>query len=104
MRFDVRQVLRGRLATGGVHAHVERRVGAEREAPTGLVQLVRGDAEVHQHADDRVGADEVGVTDQHVSQLAEGRVHDADATLELGESLRGGGSGIGVSVDAKNAK
>jgi hypothetical protein len=36
--------------------------------------------------------------------LAEGRVHDADTTFELGESLRGGGSGIGVSIDAKNAK
>jgi hypothetical protein len=35
--------------------------------------------------------------------LAEGRVHDSDATLE-GASRLGGGSGIGVSVDPKNAK
>jgi len=65
---------------------------------------VRRHPQVHQDAHDRVVAEKIGVRVQRVVQLAEGRVHDADATLELSESLRGGGSGIGVSVDAKNAK
>src|ERR1035438_10019612 len=65
---------------------------------------MRGDAEIHQDANDRISSDEIGVAIQCVTQLAEGRVHDADATLELGEPTRGGGSGIGVTIDAKNAK
>ena len=51
----VDELARGQLR-GGVHAHVERRVGGVREAALGPVELHRRDAEVEQ---DRVGADAV---------------------------------------------
>jgi hypothetical protein len=65
---------------------------------------MRRDTEVHQDAHDGIGAYEVDTGGQGFMQLAEGRVHDMDATPEFGEPIPGGGSGIGISIDAEEAK
>ena len=44
------QEVRGGLAAGRVHAHVQRRIEAETEAARRVVQLRRADAQVEQHA------------------------------------------------------
>ena len=44
------QEVRGTLAAGGVHAHVQRRVEAEAEPARGVVDLRRAHAQVQQHA------------------------------------------------------
>ena len=69
----------GRAVTG--HPHVERTVEAKREAAPGLVELHRGDADIHHHAVDGFdtlrGADlgEVGEAVLHQGQPA-GRLID----------------------------
>ena len=44
------QEVRGGLAAGRVHAHVQRRIEAEAEAARRVVELRRADAQVEQHA------------------------------------------------------
>ena len=41
--------MRHALATGGIHAHVQRTVEAEAEPARGVIDLGRTDAQVHQH-------------------------------------------------------
>jgi hypothetical protein len=51
-----REECRGRLAARGIHPHVERTVGTEREAARRIVDLRRGNAEVEERAVDALDA------------------------------------------------
>ncbi len=51
LRHDI-----GRARAGACHAHVERPVGAEREAALGLIELHRRHAEIEHHAVDQLVA------------------------------------------------
>lgn len=52
----LRQPIRHRGTTGGVHPHVERAVPHERETTLGIVDLRRGNAQIQHHAIDLVDA------------------------------------------------
>lgn len=101
---DVPQCLRGRrgeqIGRGGegavgVHPHVERRAGPEREPPRVAIELPGGDAEVEQ--------DEIGPELRHRGQ----GVRRGEVGLEIADPGRaqpgaGGGERLGILVDGQD--
>ena len=84
----------------GVHAHVERRVEAVREAALGPIELRAADTEIHQDAHD-LSPLTVAV-DQRL-QLLETSVHHSSPIPEGSEPGLRSGHGVGVTVDAEQA-
>ena len=75
--------LHGAQALAAIHAHVERRIGPEREAARAVVQLTRRHSEVQQQTGDSpdVQRRQLG------RKRSERRVHEGQARTERGEAL-----------------
>ncbi len=80
-----------RKRRGPVHTHVERRVGPEREAAVGIVEMVRRHPEVGQYA---VDISIMPVIPQVVGHIAEVAVHGREAAVG-----KGSGYGVGIAVE-----
>ena len=82
----------------GVHAHVERRVEAVREAALGPVELRAADPEIHQDAHHFVP---LAVAFDELAEPLETAVHHLRPCAEAREPGASGGHGVGVTVDAE---
>ncbi len=80
------------------HAHVERPVGAEREAAPGLVELERRDAEVEHHAIECCHPPPGEV----VEQVAEVPLREVQPARVGGGERRAAGDGVGVAVERED--
>ena len=67
VEIDAPEILRRRLTMRRVHAHIERSVGAERETSRRVIELMRRDSEVHEHAYDGLESDEISIFGHHVT-------------------------------------
>jgi hypothetical protein len=95
---EVGEQVGGGRAARGVHPHVERRVLGVGEAAVLLVELERGDAQVHEHALDRARAVARVLGRDGVDGVVR-RVDADEAVAEAGEPLAGEGERLGVAVD-----
>ena len=88
----------GRALAVLAHAHVERALGREGEAARRLVELHRGDADVHRHAVD-AGDPGFGERGDHLRKAP--RVeHEARRLLAGLGPLASGGNGVGIAVES----
>ena len=84
----------------GIHAHVERRVEAVREATFGSVELRAAHSEIHQDAHDLFSF--TVLLDKSPEPL-ESPVHHLRPIAEASEPGAGGFHGVGVTVEAEHA-
>src|SRR6202034_1464326 len=77
------------------HAHVERTVGAEREAALRLVELEGRDAEIEDDA--------VGLLPRDRVHRRERTLRQRETALELRDQLLAARDGVGIAVDAEHA-
>src|ERR1700733_4010290 len=89
---------RARVAAVG-HAHVEGAVEAEREAAVGLVELHRGDADVHHHAVDGFKS----LTRANLAEMREAVFHQRQPAFRPVHEVEPAGDGSAVAVDADDA-
>ena len=87
----------GRARSRGAHAHVERTVVAEGKSALGLVELHRGDAEVEDHAVDRV----VAAAARHRLQIGEGVLYQHEPPLRRLHKIGAARDRALVAVDAQ---
>src|SRR5205823_3204088 len=81
------------------HAHVERAVEAERKAAVGIVELLRGDADVERDAGDRIGRYRANQP-LHVAEAAFDQIQSAGMPGGEGSAAL---QRFGIAIDAEDA-
>jgi hypothetical protein len=101
---NARKQLGRRFTLGGVHAHIERGVSSKGKSSAGLIELVRRDAQVHEHTHHGLTSDKRVVTREHLGEVGECSVNDEHSTSKVNEMRARRDSSIGIAIDTQQAQ